>query len=154
MALWPYAIVVFTHSFYYYYGFFLERMSGASIDTYPFIYYLLLLRPYLRTILPHTAYPPSPRMILYCVCRTSHHVTPRCPLVLYRLCRISHHIRQRHYAAPCRIPLLLLRPSKKTTLVPYVCIDTYPTPFPIIFTWVCKGCKLLGRWNHLLMVIR
>ena len=31
-------------------------MSGASIDTYPFIYYLLLLRPYLRTILPHTAY--------------------------------------------------------------------------------------------------
>ena len=40
MALWPYAIVVFTHSFYYYYGFFLERMSGASIDTYPFIYYL------------------------------------------------------------------------------------------------------------------
>ena len=131
-------------------------MSGASTHIPLFIIYTITtaLSKNDPSAYRIPAYPPSPRMILYCVCRTSHHVTPRCPLVLYRLCRISHHIRQRHYAAPCRIPLLLLRPSKKTTLVPYVCIDTYPTPFPIIFTWVCKGCKLLGRWNHLLMVIR
>ena len=158
MALWPYAIVVFTHSFYYYYGFFLERMSGASIDTYPFIYHLLLLRPYLRTILPHTAYRISPVPANDFILRMSH-ITSRNttlpPCLIPLMSHItSHHIRQRHYAAPCRIPLLLLRPSKKTTLVPYVCMDTYPTPSPIIFTWVCKGCKLLGRWNHLLMVIR
>ena len=119
---------------------------------------ILLLRPYLRTILPHTAYRISPVPANDFILRMSH-ITSRNttlpPCLIPLMSHItSHHIRQRHYAAPCRIPLLLLRPSKKTTLVPYVCIDTYPTPFPIIFTWVSKGCKLLGRWNHLLMVIR
>ena len=103
MALWPYAIVVFTHSFYYYYGFFLERMSGASIDTYPFIYYLLLLRPYLRTILPHTAYRISPVPANDFILRMSH-ITSRNTTLPPCLIPLMSHITS-HQTTPLRCPL-------------------------------------------------
>jgi len=103
IALWPYAIVVFTHSFYYYYGFFLERMSGASIDTYPFIYYLLLLRPYLRTILPHTAYRISPVPANDFILRMSH-ITSRNTTLPPCLIPLMSHITS-HQTTPLRCPL-------------------------------------------------
>ena len=132
-------------------------MSGASIDTYPFIYYLLLLRPYLRTILPHTAYRISPVPANDFILRMSH-ITSRNTTLPPCLIPLMSHITS-HQTTPLRCPLshpfIITTALQKTTLVPYVCmVDTYPTPSPIIFTWVCKGCKLLGRWNHLLMVIR
>ena len=106
IALLPYGLMplLYLHiPFIYYYGFFLERMSGASIDTYPFIYYLLLLRPYLRTILPHTAYRISPVPANDFILRMSH-ITSRNTTLPPCLIPLMSHITS-HQTTPLRCPL-------------------------------------------------
>ena len=110
IALWPYAIVVFTHSFYYYYGFFLERMSGASTHIPLFIIYTI------TTALSKN--DPS----AYRIPRIS--PVPANDFIL----RMSHITSRNTTLPPCLIPLMSHITSHQTT--PLRC----PLSHPFIIT--------------------
>lgn len=103
----PYCLMALCHCCIYTFLLLLLRLFLRTnvwrIDTYPFIYYLLLLRPYLRTILPHTAYRISPVPANDFILRMSH-ITSRNTTLPPCLIPLMSHITS-HQTTPLRCPL-------------------------------------------------